>query len=73
MLLMVCSGNTLGWMADKTYLVRLKVTSFALQQVTAARCEIQGEHVVFIDSRGRLAGLFLMELVESWSEVSSHR
>ena len=70
---MVCYGNTLGWMADKTYLVRLKVSSLALQQVTAARCEIQGEHVVFIDSRGRLAGLFLLELVESWSEVSSHR
>ena len=54
-------------MTEKTYLVRLKAPSLALQQVTASRFEIHGEHLVFVDSQGNLAALFLMELVESWN------
>jgi hypothetical protein len=57
-------------MAEQTYLVRLKPPSFALQQVTASRFEIQGEHLVFVDSRGKLAALFLAESVESWNALS---
>jgi hypothetical protein len=56
-------------MAEKTYLVRLKPPSLALQHVSASRFEIQGEHLAFVDSRGKLAALFLMELVESWNEL----
>jgi hypothetical protein len=30
---------------------------------------MQGDHVVFLDSHGKLVALFLMEAVESWSEI----
>jgi hypothetical protein len=58
-------------MADKTYLVRLKRPSLAFQHVAASRFEIHFEHLVFVDSEGKLAALFLMEIVESWNEVAS--
>jgi len=54
---------------DKTYIVQFKVPAIMVQTVKAVRAEMQGDHLVFIDSQGRLAGLFLMELVESWSEL----
>jgi hypothetical protein len=57
-------------MADKTYLVRLKHPSEVLQRVAASRFEINGEHLVFVDSEGKLAALFLMELVQSWNVLS---
>jgi hypothetical protein len=65
-----CSGHTLGCMAEKTYLVRLKPPSLALQQVVAAKAEIQEEHLVFVNSDGKLTALFLMELVESWNVLA---
>ena len=34
----------------------------------AARAEIHGEHLVFLRSDGNLAALFVLEIVESWSE-----
>jgi hypothetical protein len=52
-----------GRMVDKTYLVCLKPPSLALQHVDASRFEIHGEHLVFVDLEGKLAALFLMELV----------
>jgi hypothetical protein len=54
-------------MTDKTYLVRLKPREIGLQTVIAARAEIHGEHIALLDSQGKLAALFLMEIVESWS------
>ena len=60
------TGHTLDRMVNKTYLVRLKPPSFALQRVAASRCEIHGEHLVFVDSEGKLVALFLMDLVQSW-------
>jgi hypothetical protein len=53
----------------KTYIVRFKVPEIMMETVKAVRVEIQGDHLVFMDLQGRLAALFLMELVESWSEV----
>lgn len=47
--------------------MRLKSPSLALQHVIAAKQEIQGQHLVFVDASGKLTGLFLMELVESWN------
>jgi hypothetical protein len=60
-------------MTEKTYLVRLKAPSNALQHVRAdsARLYGDGEHLVFVDSQGRLAALFLTEIVESWNEIAS--
>jgi hypothetical protein len=54
-------------MTDKTYLVRFKPREIGLQTVIAARAEIHGEHIVLLDTKGKLAALFLMEIVESWS------
>ncbi len=53
-------------MTDKTYLVRLKSRGLGPQQVVAAKAKIQEDHLVFINSDGKLAALFLMEIVESW-------
>jgi hypothetical protein len=56
-------------MTDRTFLVRLKPPSEAIQRVAASRFEVHDEHLVFVDSDGNLAALFLMELVQSWDVV----
>jgi hypothetical protein len=56
---------------DKNYLVRLRLSSSAIQHVVAAGAETHGEHLVFLDSRGKLAGQFLMEIVQSWNVISN--
>jgi hypothetical protein len=55
-------------MADKTYLVKFKKSAMPIQLVIASTVEIHGEHLAMLDSNGRLAALFVMEVVESWSE-----
>ena len=56
-------------MADKTYLVRLKPPQRDIYWVTAESAEIQGEHLVFLNSKGKLLVLILLEIVESWIET----
>jgi hypothetical protein len=56
-------------MAEKTYLVRFKLAGLGPQQVVASKAEIQEDHLVFINSDGKLAALFLLELVQSWNVV----
>jgi hypothetical protein len=58
-------------MPDKTFLVRMKAPSGALQHVRAVTAEFYGEHLMFLDSEGKVAALFLMEIVESWNEITS--
>jgi hypothetical protein len=58
-------------MTDKTYLVRFKPREIGLQTVIAARAEIHGEHIALLNSKGELAALFLMEIVESWSVLGA--
>ena len=58
-------------MADTAYLVRLKSGALPPELVIAESIEFQGEHVVFIKLDGSLAALFVLEIVESWSEVKS--
>jgi hypothetical protein len=53
-------------MTDKTYLVRLKPQELGLRAVIATSAEVHGEHIALLNSRGKLAALFLMEIVESW-------
>jgi hypothetical protein len=55
---------------DKTYLVRIKAPSFALQHVTAVSAEMHREHLVFFSLDVKLAALFLMEIVESWTVLN---
>jgi hypothetical protein len=58
-------------MADTAYLVRFKGGDLPPELVIAESIEFQGEHVVFVKSDGSLAALFVLEIVESWSEVKS--
>ncbi len=51
---------------DNTYLVRFKSPDIATEVVIAARVEIHGEHLAFVNSRGQLAARFLFESVESY-------
>ncbi len=64
------AASTLGamtGMVDQTYLVAFKQPSQAIQHVIAATVEVQGEHLVFLDAEGKLAALFMMEIVQSWN------
>jgi hypothetical protein len=54
-------------MVDQTYLVTLRPSSRAIQEVFAATAEVRGNHLVFVDAKGSVAALFLLDLVESWS------
>jgi hypothetical protein len=56
------------FMPNKTFLIRL--TSRAFQHVRADTVEIHGNHLVFLTEKGKLAGAFLLDLVESWNEVA---
>jgi hypothetical protein len=58
-------------MIDKTFLVRFKPPELSTQLVTAVRAEIRGEHLVLLNAEGKLAALFLLDLVDSWVEVQS--
>jgi hypothetical protein len=57
-------------MTDKTYLVRFKAPDTVPELVVAEDIQIHGEHLIFLNSKGDLAALFLLEIVESWSELS---
>jgi hypothetical protein len=63
--------RTLSGMAEQTYLVEFKPPSQAIQQVIAVTAEIHGDHLVFLNSEGKLAAVFLMEMVESWTLLSA--
>jgi hypothetical protein len=54
-------------MADKRYLISCKVPEISTQSIVAASCEVHGEHLVLLNSKGQLAAMFLLEIVESWS------
>lgn len=58
-------------MPDKTYLVQFKTRALGPQHVIASTIEIHDEHLIFCDSNGKLAAVFLFELVLSWNEISS--
>jgi hypothetical protein len=65
---LVAGGREARQMSDKTYLIRFKHPALGVRSVTAASAEIHGDHVALLNSKGKLAALFLMEVVESWSE-----
>jgi hypothetical protein len=56
-------------MPEKAYWVRFKGADPPPELVIAETIEFPGEHVVFLRSDGSLVALFLLEIVESWSEV----
>lgn len=52
-------------MVDHNYRVRL--TTQTVQHVVASTVQLYGDHLVFVNSRGQLVGLFLTNVVRSWS------
>jgi hypothetical protein len=65
-----CPRGTLGAAINQTYLVALKPPNQTVQQVTAATVEFHGEHVAFLTAEGKLAALFLLDMVQSWNVLS---
>jgi hypothetical protein len=63
------SRLSLPLMTEKKFLIRFKPSNLRSYVVIAANAEIHGEHLVFLRSDGSLAALFVLEVVESWSEV----
>ena len=55
---------------DKKYIVRFKPPETSVQPVIAASAEVVDDYLVLHKADGELAGLFAMEIVESWSEAS---
>jgi hypothetical protein len=53
-------------MADKRYLVCCKTPEISAQPVVAASCQVHRERLVLLNSKGKLAAMFLPETVESW-------
>jgi hypothetical protein len=56
-------------MPNTAYLVRYKEAYPPPELVIAEKIEFHGEHLVFLRSDGSLAALFVLEIVEGWSEV----
>jgi hypothetical protein len=54
---------------DKTFIVRLKPRGGAVYPIVANRIEFHDEHLALVHSSGRLAGLFLLDVVESLVQV----
>ena len=56
---------------DKIYkhLLQLKPPGFSTRIVVAATAEIHGDHLILLNSRGQLAALFVLEMVESWNRL----
>lgn len=56
-------------MTDRIYLLRLKRSEMFVA-VVAKSVEIHGEHIALLNSKGKLAALFLSDAVEGWSVLS---
>jgi hypothetical protein len=57
-------------MVDQVFFVVLKSPKYTIQHVLAARYEVRGEHLAFINTEGRLMALFLIETIQSWNVLS---
>ena len=47
-------------MGDKTFIVRFKARELSTQLVIAANAEIHADHMVLLNSTGKLTALFLL-------------
>jgi hypothetical protein len=56
-----------------TFIVKLRLPERCLQIVRASVAEVYDDHLVLLNSDGRLAALFLLDIVESWSELADAR
>jgi hypothetical protein len=53
--------------SEKTYIVYFKPPENSVQRVKAASDEVLDGYLVLRDENGGLQGLFLLEVVETWS------
>ena len=54
-------------MREKTFLVKLR--GGAAQSVTAAYFEVHSEHVIFLSAEGELSAMFMLAIVEAFTDV----
>jgi hypothetical protein len=57
-------------MSSKKFVIRFKPQGLEPQIVVADRVEFHGDHIVFLTKEGQLSAMFVMDVVESWSDVS---
>ena len=50
--------------------MRFKSPETSTQSLVATSAEVHGDYLVFLNSKGELAALFLLEIVESWTIAS---
>jgi hypothetical protein len=55
-------------MSEKVYVVRFKHPGLSTQFVIAASGEIHGDHLALLNSKGKLAALFYLGVVDRWFE-----
>jgi hypothetical protein len=53
----------------KMYLVSFTEPALGFRIVIARSYRIEGEHLIFLAQDGKVAALFLLELVEHWSST----
>jgi hypothetical protein len=54
---------------QKVFVVRFKPLGMKTQSFEATSAAIHEEHLVLLNSKGKLVALFLFDIVEGWSEV----
>jgi hypothetical protein len=56
-------------MRNKRYLLKLKPPELSFQSIIAATAEIYGDHLALVNAEGKLAALFLLDVVQGWVEI----
>jgi hypothetical protein len=57
-------------MSNKRHKVVFKELLIGPQLVFASSSQIHGEHLIFLDADNKLAALFLIDAIESWSPAA---
>lgn len=53
-------------MINKTYMIRFKRPSISPEHMTAASAEVDGDHLIFLNSNEEPVAFLPLEMVESW-------
>jgi hypothetical protein len=56
-------------MSDKRYLLKLKSPGLSFRSIVATTAEIHDDHLVLVNSEGKLAALFVLDIVDCWLEI----
>jgi hypothetical protein len=55
-------------MPDKRFLLKLKPPGLSFRSIVATTAEIHGDHLALVNSEGKLAALFVLDVVDCWFE-----